>query len=59
VSLYHNKGPDPIGHGKYSDRFDVDSVPESERKETARQVADMILAELQAVPSEESDFIKA
>jgi hypothetical protein len=35
-------------YGKYTDRFDIDSVPESERKETARQVADMILAELQA-----------
>jgi len=46
-------------YGKYSDRFDVDSVPESERKETARQVADMILAELQSVPSEGSAFIKA
>ena len=32
-------------YGKYTDRFDIDSVPESERKKTARQVADMILAE--------------
>ena len=39
-------------YGKYADRFDTDSVPESERKETARQVADMILAELQAAPVE-------
>jgi uncharacterized metal-binding protein len=31
---------------KYTDRFDVDSVPEEERKETARFVADMVLAEL-------------
>ncbi len=39
-------------YGKYTDRFDIDSVPESERKETARQMADIILAELQAVPIE-------
>ena len=31
---------------KYTDRFDIDSVPEEERKETARLVADMVLAEL-------------
>jgi hypothetical protein len=31
---------------KYTDRFDVDSVPEEERKETARFVADMVLTEL-------------
>jgi uncharacterized metal-binding protein len=31
---------------KYTDRFDVDSVPEEERKETARLVADRILEEL-------------
>jgi uncharacterized metal-binding protein len=30
----------------YTDRFDIDSVPEEERKETARLVADMVLAEL-------------
>ncbi len=36
LSFYH----------KYTDRFDVDSVPEEERKETARLVADMVLAEL-------------
>ncbi len=28
---------------KYTDRFDIDSVPEDERKETARMVADKIL----------------
>ncbi len=33
-------------YGKYTDRFDIDSVPEQERKETARKVADVILAEL-------------
>ncbi len=33
-------------YGKYTDRFDVDSVPEQERKETARLVADRVLAEL-------------
>ncbi len=32
---------------KYTDRFDIDSVPEEERRETARLVADMVLAELQ------------
>ncbi len=31
---------------KYTDRFEIDSVPEQERKETARLVADRILAEL-------------
>ncbi len=31
---------------KYTDRFDIDSVPEEERMETARLVANMILAEL-------------
>jgi uncharacterized metal-binding protein len=31
---------------KYTDRFDIDSVPEEERRETARKVADFVLAEL-------------
>jgi hypothetical protein len=31
---------------KYTDLFDIDSVPEAERKETARLVADIVLAEL-------------
>lgn len=31
---------------KYTDRFDIDSVPEKERQETARKVADTVLAEL-------------
>ncbi len=31
---------------KYTDRFDIDSVPEEERKEIARKVADIVLAEL-------------
>ncbi len=31
---------------KYTDRFDIDSVPEEERKKTARHVADMVLSEL-------------
>lgn len=31
---------------KYTDRFDIDSVPEEERKETARKVADTVLARL-------------
>ena len=33
-------------YGEYTDRFDIDSVPEAERKETARIVAEIILAEL-------------
>ena len=32
---------------RYTDRFDIDSVPDEERRETARKVADMVLAELQ------------
>lgn len=32
---------------KYTDRFEIDSVSEEERKETARLVADIVLAELQ------------
>ena len=31
---------------KYTDIIDIDAVPEKERKETARKVADMVLAEL-------------
>lgn len=31
---------------RYTDRFDIDSVPEEERLETARKVADIVLAEL-------------
>ncbi len=31
---------------KYTDRFDIDSVPEKERLETARKVADIVLNEL-------------
>ena len=31
---------------KYTDRIDIDSVPEEERKAVARQVADAVLAEL-------------
>jgi uncharacterized metal-binding protein len=38
---------DALSHyKKYSDRFDIDSVPEEERKETARKVADWVLAGL-------------
>ncbi len=32
---------------KYSDLMEIDSVPEEERKATARQVADAVLAELE------------
>lgn len=31
---------------KYTDHFDIDAVPEAERKEAARRVADSVLAEL-------------
>ena len=31
---------------KYTDLIDIDAVPEEERRETARMVADMVLAEL-------------
>jgi len=31
---------------KYTDRFDIDSVPEEERKETAQKVADTVLSKL-------------
>jgi DGC domain len=34
---------------KYTDRFDIDSVPEEERKETARLVADKVLAEMKGI----------
>ncbi len=36
---------------KYTDLFDVDSVPEQERKETARKVADAVLLELRKTVS--------
>lgn len=39
LSLYH----------KYSDLFDMEDVPEAERIETARQVADAILPKLTAI----------
>jgi len=32
---------------KYTDLFDIDDVPEAERKEVARQVADWVLASLE------------
>jgi uncharacterized metal-binding protein len=38
---------DALSHyNKYTDVFDIDAVPEEERKETARQVSDWVLAEL-------------
>lgn len=37
-------------YNKYTDRFDYDSVPEEERRETARLVADIVLAELNKEP---------
>ncbi|MHC5060442.1 MAG: hypothetical protein ACYTFK_05090 [Planctomycetota bacterium] len=33
-------------HKKYCDKFDVDSVPENERKQVARDVADWVLGNL-------------
>ncbi len=36
---------------KYTDLFDVDSVPEQERKETARKVAEAVLVELRKTAS--------
>jgi uncharacterized metal-binding protein len=33
-------------HGKYCDLIEIDDVPEAERKETARQVADKVLSKL-------------
>lgn len=33
-------------YSKYTDVFDIDDVPEAERKEAARQVADSVLAPL-------------
>jgi uncharacterized metal-binding protein len=33
---------------KYTDVFDIDAVPEAERKQTARQVADVVLTSLSA-----------
>ncbi len=37
-------------YGKYTDLFDIDSVPETERRETARKVANIVLAELGKEP---------
>ncbi len=38
---------DALSHyKKYNDRFDIDSVPEAERKEVARSVADWVLTSL-------------
>ncbi len=36
---------------KYTEHFDIDAVPEAERKETARKVADAVLAELRNTTS--------
>ncbi len=41
-------------YGKYTDRFDVDSVPKQEREETARLVADRVLAELKEASARET-----
>jgi len=38
---------DALSHyKKYSDKFDVDSVPENERKQVAKDVADWVLGNL-------------
>jgi hypothetical protein len=34
---------------KYTDLFDIDDVPEEERKQTAQKVADTVLADLKEV----------
>jgi hypothetical protein len=34
---------------KYTDLFDIDDVPETERKETARQVADQVISQMRNV----------
>lgn len=40
---------DALSHyRKYTDRFDIDSVPEEERKAVAREVADWVLEKLHA-----------
>jgi hypothetical protein len=41
-------------YGKYTDRFDIDSVPEAERKETAWKVADIVLEALKKAPVHET-----
>jgi uncharacterized metal-binding protein len=38
-------------YNKYTDLFDMDEVPEAERRETARQIADKIFPELRAMAS--------
>jgi len=38
-------------HRKYNENFDIDEVPEAERREAARQVADAVLAELRKTTS--------
>ena len=39
---------DALSHyKKYTDRFDIDSVPEEERKQVARSVADWVLVSLE------------
>ena len=40
-------------YSKYTDVFDIDEVPEAERKQAARQVADSVLAKLRTVSPEE------
>lgn len=42
-------------HGKYANLMDVDDVPEEERKRTAREVAEKILAGLEAGTSYDSE----
>ncbi len=43
-------------YGKYTDRFDIDSVPEQERKETARGVAEHILAFLKKEDARPAEY---
>ncbi len=41
-------------YNKYTDRFDIDSVPEAERLETEREVVDWVLSELKKERTMES-----
>lgn len=43
-------------HGKFADLMDIDDVPEEERKQIAREVADKILAGLEEATSYDSEL---
>ena len=47
---------DALSHyNRYTDIFDYEDVPEDERKEVARSVADWVLASLESLPAEGAD----